>query len=279
MSVYRTDLGLVQRYYGLYNASTNPGGKTPAGWYVEEASTPVVPSQAARDAKFSSPTQGNTVFREDLGLVETYYGLYNVSTNPGGRDTAGWYTTTRSGGLIPIRPTSVAVATGTASVNALGEVSFTGATSLSLNGVFTTAYKNYRLLLHVPSTAGAAGIVSFRYRAAGVDNSTASYTQSMWIVRSNGVSLHNSGGGILSFSYVTFVASTNNFVSTAADIFAPALATSTSMTTQANGSDGTSSFGSTGAMIFGGTNVFDGLTIFTTAGNITGTIQILGYND
>lgn len=33
MSVYRTDLGTQEIYYGLYNASTNPGGATTAGWY------------------------------------------------------------------------------------------------------------------------------------------------------------------------------------------------------------------------------------------------------
>lgn len=34
--VYRTDLGYVQRYYGLWNATTNPNGKSPAGWYMEQ---------------------------------------------------------------------------------------------------------------------------------------------------------------------------------------------------------------------------------------------------
>lgn len=29
----RTDLGYVEAYYATYNASTNPGGATPAGWY------------------------------------------------------------------------------------------------------------------------------------------------------------------------------------------------------------------------------------------------------
>jgi hypothetical protein len=43
-----------------------------------------------RDAKFPSPVQGTTVWRNDLGALQTYYGLYNVSTNPGGRTAAGW---------------------------------------------------------------------------------------------------------------------------------------------------------------------------------------------
>lgn len=51
---------------------------------------PVVATSAERDAKFMSPTQGLQVWRDDLGAVETYYGLYNSSTNPGGRTAAGW---------------------------------------------------------------------------------------------------------------------------------------------------------------------------------------------
>jgi hypothetical protein len=35
-SVFRTDLGYVERYYGTYNSTSNPGGATPAGWYPED---------------------------------------------------------------------------------------------------------------------------------------------------------------------------------------------------------------------------------------------------
>ncbi len=58
------------------------------------ANEPVVASSAARDALYSglaTVTQGDIVFRNDTGWTETYYGLYNVSTNPGGVSVAGWY--------------------------------------------------------------------------------------------------------------------------------------------------------------------------------------------
>lgn len=32
--VWRTDLGIEQRYYEEYSAQKNPGGRTPAGWYA-----------------------------------------------------------------------------------------------------------------------------------------------------------------------------------------------------------------------------------------------------
>lgn len=69
--------------------STNNVGTQIAA--LQTASPRTVANQAARDALFPSPVQGNSVWRNDLGAVETYYGLYNVSTNPGGRSVAEWY--------------------------------------------------------------------------------------------------------------------------------------------------------------------------------------------
>jgi hypothetical protein len=51
----------------------------------------VVANQSDRDAQYPTPGQGMRVWRTDLGAEEAYYGLYNVSTNPGGRTPAGWY--------------------------------------------------------------------------------------------------------------------------------------------------------------------------------------------
>lgn len=51
----------------------------------------IVASDAARDALYPVPVQGNSVFRSDLGNRQTYFALYNSSTNPGGKPAAGWY--------------------------------------------------------------------------------------------------------------------------------------------------------------------------------------------
>lgn len=55
-----------------------------------------VANQAARDAIFTAPVHGNRVYRNDLGYEETYFGLYNVSTNPSGASAAGWYPSKRA---------------------------------------------------------------------------------------------------------------------------------------------------------------------------------------
>jgi hypothetical protein len=55
----------------------------------------IVADAAARNVLYPSPVQGNAVFRNDLGVEETYYGLYNSSTNVGGATPAGWYPMSR----------------------------------------------------------------------------------------------------------------------------------------------------------------------------------------
>lgn len=60
---------------------------------LRTASPITVANQAARDALYPSPVQGNSVFRTDLGELETYYAAYNSSTNKGGITPDGWYRT------------------------------------------------------------------------------------------------------------------------------------------------------------------------------------------
>lgn len=47
-AVWRNDLAIEQRWYGAYNARTNPGGRTTAGWYATTSNIrPIIPTFAA----------------------------------------------------------------------------------------------------------------------------------------------------------------------------------------------------------------------------------------
>jgi hypothetical protein len=91
---------------------------------VSQFSPVVVADATARDALFPSPVAGNAVFRTDLGVAEIYYGLYNVSTNPGGRTPAGFY---------PVSPGATGkpymMQTGTGTTNASNQITVTFAAS------------------------------------------------------------------------------------------------------------------------------------------------------
>jgi hypothetical protein len=239
----------------------------------------IVASAVERDAKFMTPTQGVQVWRNDLGSVETYCGLYNSSTNPGGRDSAGWYTDTRQVGLVPIQPVSAVIATGTGSANALGVVSFLGATAVSLNGVFSANYRNYKINI-IQDSQSISTSMQFRLRAAGVDASgVGTYFRAGLRSDTSGALAFAGGSGT---SLVVYEASNSasNVYSATLDVFNPFLTQKTTLVSNGIGITTTNyAFYSSGVAHITSAS-YDGFTFFPSAGNTgTGTIQVFGYND
>jgi hypothetical protein len=91
------------------------------------------------------------------------------------RQTADWGS---RAGLAKIVPSSVAVGSGTGSASALGTVTFTGASSVSLNSVFSSAYENYRILINI-TTATAATDLQMQLLASGTPLA-ANYNSGYW---------------------------------------------------------------------------------------------------
>jgi phosphate-selective porin len=78
-------------------------------------------------------------------------------------------------GLILLKPTTVDKTGGgseTATISANGSVEFSACATLSLNGVFSADYDNYRVVMW--NSANQADNIYLRLRLSGADNSTAS---------------------------------------------------------------------------------------------------------
>jgi hypothetical protein len=91
--------------------------------------------------------------------------------------TSTWSTPTTPG-LVQVVPTSVAVGSGSGSVDANGAVTFTGASSVSLNDVFSATYDNYKILISFSTTA--TELVTLRVRVGGTDLSSSTYGTSLY---------------------------------------------------------------------------------------------------
>lgn len=89
-------------------------------------------------------------------------------------------------GLKPIVPSSVAIGSGSSSVSALGAVSFTGASSVSLNGVFSSTYKNYQIVF-TGSSPGGLNSLNIRWRVNNSDDSGSNYTRQGLVADSTSV--------------------------------------------------------------------------------------------
>jgi hypothetical protein len=172
-------------------------------------------------------------------------------------------------GLVPMVPSSVA-GTGV-TVSTSGLVTFAAASTASVNGVFTTLYKNYKVLINVSNSSQVT--LSYNFRVSGSDNGTANYSQQRLIADSTSVSGVRATGqtsgllGQLVLSDFSFFDCT---------MFQPFEATKTGLIVH-NDSFVGGAYITNLAGQFGAATSFDGFTIFPASGTITGTMSVYGY--
>lgn len=219
---------------------------------------------------------------DNIALFSDTLNMLAESTSDAFTDDRSRLSTLEAGslsGLIPVKPTTVTVGTGTASVNDLGVVTFTGATSIQLNGVFSTAYANYRIIFQSANTTdnsnnflrmvtGGTSESSNNYRIAGryydmgaSTNTAYSSSAANYCV----ISIGNGGG----------TSPQNN---TVLDILLPFAAAKTGFTYSGMGTFSASFFFHGGGNL-NTTTSYDGLVVYPSGGNMTGKVQVFGYND
>lgn len=182
-------------------------------------------------------------------------------------------------GMIPVKPVSVAVAGGTASVSTNGTVTFTAATSISLNGCFTAAYRDYVIQIDVTTSSGGVTTTeNFRMRASGTDL-TSAYYGSSWSHNSNGGSNAFGGsnnGAQWHFTYSDGTYNVGGWNSTIR-ISNPQVAVQT-LAEHHSFSINNGHGSSIGSVWVNNSNSYDGFTIFPGSGTITGKITVYGLN-
>ena len=176
-------------------------------------------------------------------------------------------------GLVSMTPTSIAHSGTSASINADGGVDFTAVTELSLDGVFTSDYDNY-LMVITGTMASGNDPYRVKFRASGADTTGSDYTfQRLRANPSENATRFTSQ----SDAWVGQAGDANNTGTTVA-IYGPALAQPTAMrNVHGGGADGTSiyDFASTHSL----STAYDGLTLYVTSSTITGNIHVFGYEE
>jgi len=180
--------------------------------------------------------------------------------------------TASSSGVDLITPTSVAGAGVTLTG---GEVAFTTAGTVSVNGCFTGAYDNY--MIEFNESARSGSISTFmRMRVGGSDSSAANYAFKNLAIgaSSNTVTWSAQANGLTatSFQLSNGDSSLNSYLM---NVSSPFLAAITKIGFVV---------GNTAALqvisaAFTAATSFDGLTIYTGSGTITGTLRIYGLRN
>jgi hypothetical protein len=179
-------------------------------------------------------------------------------------------------GLRLVVPTSVAVGSGSGSANAAGQVTFSGASSVSLNDVFSTTYDNYRIVLELTASANIA--IDMRMRFNNADNSSANYWNNRTLGQATNVA--SVGATTADTSFLRVAEFESGIATGSYDLFSP-------FKTQITSIQGLNQFRytsfyqhsemKTGQMTV--TTSYTGFSLIPTSGNITGTVSVYGYKD
>ena len=181
-------------------------------------------------------------------------------------------------GLIPVVPTSVTASSGTGSYNSSGTVTFTGATGITLNGVFTSAYKNYFIDINFTDSSSSTGVYA-RLASSGTPNSSSIYSYT-FIYNSTGAA---SGLGGVATSNVDIAVIYNNGAApgnggTSIDIRNPQQTNYTTATFRGINSRSGTVEQRSGGFHTTVTTSFDGIQFYTGGTTtLSGKINVFGY--
>lgn len=127
-------------------------------------------------------------------------------------------------GLEIITPTSVTVDQGSASISANGSVTFTSIYQLRLNGIFSSTYDNYMIVMRSQSSNSSSGTWQAALRSGTTDNRTASsYVNQNLTADGASVSGSRGSGDLFDFGYF------DNWAGYVMNIYGPFLAQPTAM--------------------------------------------------
>ena len=223
---------------------------------------PVFTNSTTRDAGFGGAgekvlAEGQLCYLSDSNIVQYYSGASWATVGP------------TSTGLVPVVPTSVDVGSGTRSFDATtGTVTFSAASSVSLNGIFTATYANYMIVNTVLcATGGVYG--TFRMRAAGTDVSTSTYKYGQSYLNATAAGFEVGSASATNMQITTLGTSSGQII---IYINSPFLAVETGLFANAQGNTTfTAAFGQQT-----GSTSFDGFTFGSASSTITGKLTVFG---
>jgi len=191
---------------------------------------------------------------------------------------SGYYTSAQTDiitaptGLKLLVPTSVAVGSGTGTASASGTVTFTTVSSVSLNGVFSSTYDNYLILVEVIPATGSQ--LNFKLRASGTDTSTG-YNRQVFL----GDDTTSSAGRTTNQTvYDLFATTTSQRTAIEILLYRPNVSGTTGGIVKVSKAYD-SSTPVIGIKTFGQTasTQFDGFSLIPASSTITGTVSVYGY--
>lgn len=237
--------------------------------YLQDQAVMNFAGTAARGSAVPTPSEGMVSYLADSNVVQAYDGS--------AWNSLAYASSVFTPAMIPVVPTSVDKSGGSASANSKGYVTFSGVSSVSLNGVFTSTYDYYKIFFSYESSTNASN--GIRLRVSGADNTTSNYVVGRTYQDDNTGGFQNTGGQTAWGTTPTASVRQYNAELTFVTPYGAVPTQGWHIGTEAASSgSGAKMAAQSGGMLFQASTSFDGLTLYPSTGTITGTIQVFGFN-
>lgn len=177
-------------------------------------------------------------------------------------------------GIKIVTPSSVA---GTGVTLSGAEVAFSAASSVSINGCFTSTYDNYRVIINIPVTASTPA-PEFTLRASGTDDTSSVYDNQ----RITGAVSSAGATQVLASDHWILGFAGRSLYDIDLTVHGPALVEPTRGILSSNAISnpmGALAITMNASLLHRTSSAFDGLTVSCPSGSMTGTIRVYGYNN
>jgi len=158
----------------------------------------------------------------------------------------------------------------------LNTTTFSAVSAQNIDGVFTSAFENYRIFIRLTAATSSPTESDVRVRLrAGGTTTTTNYTSQRVIQNATSVSGASSADANVGFAGLTY----GKYFRTAIEVFAPQLAIETIMVSRGLCfTEAGSGFNNMYSVLQDSTTQFDGISILANSGTISGKAYIYGVN-
>jgi len=226
----------------------------------------------------SEPTASALLNKLGNSISDVFDGGLPVANGGTGATTVAGAQDSLRVGLVNVIPPTIRVSGGSATANTLGKISFTAATSIGLDNIFSANYSTYKIFVEL--NAVSTGSTSYiRFTTAG-----AATTSSSLYGGSTYINVHNTGAwsysnGAADIPIMQSLAVGYSALSTSSEITVTKTSQGVRLINHASGFPLNYAGYISGAYLWNQENsAIDGIKIFPSGGNFTGTIQVLGVN-
>jgi hypothetical protein len=230
--------------------------------YLMNQSVMTFDNASARSSALTLPVEGMMSYLKDSDTLWIYNG-------------SAWIELARSSrsGLTKVTATSVVNAT----INTDASISYTNQSTFSVNGCFTSTYRNYRVII-ITTAVSTNNNLLFRLRRSGTDSVTGYYWGANFVLATGSMSYSN-GNNATSLNHAFGGTTFEEVGQVVLDICNPQQASlQTTATFTDVRHDSAATVSRTGGLLHSVATDYDGFTYSCSAGTISGLAYVYGYN-